>query len=574
MKPKFDKGGAVAVPENAPTSELSFADLGLRPELLAALQRRGYESPSPIQAQAIPTLLTSQDLLGRAATGTGKTAAFALPLLDRLGERNGSVRAIVLAPTRELAGQVADAVRDYGVELGTSVACLTGGTPIGPQLGELRARPTIVVGTPGRVIDHLRRGSLDLGSVDAVVLDEADEMLEMGFAEDIETILDATPAERQTVLFSATLPKRIRAIASKHLRDEVTVDVRRPSDDDAPSLVDHRVHVVAKRDKPAALGRILAADPPTAAIVFCKTRTDVDELTVAMNARGVRTEALHGGMDQDQRDRVLGRLRDETATLLIATDVAARGLDIDHLTHVVNVDLPSSSDIYTHRVGRVGRAGRKGVAISFATPRQIDLIGRMARETRFDLEVRPLPTLEEVDDARLRRLVVRLRHQLEVVEPETEDEHLNAIDAVRGRIGPHHSDTDLARAAIALLLEADEVDRTEIRDATPQPRGKGAKNRGPKRNDRGAKGKRSAASDGDRGWVYVGAGRAKGIRPGDLVGAIANETRIPGSDIGPIRITEHHSVVGVPESSVEDVVKRLAGATVKGKKVKTRRWTD
>ncbi len=557
---------------DAPNSnpEATFADLGLRPELLAALDRRGYETPSPIQTAAIPTLLLRRDLLGRAATGTGKTAAFALPLLDRT-HHTKTVQALVLAPTRELATQVAEAIRDYGAELGTHVSCLTGGSPIGPQLRSLKDRPAIVVGTPGRVMDHLRRGTLDLAQLDAVVLDEADEMLEMGFAEDIDAILGATPPDRQTILFSATLPRRIREIASTHLSDPETIDLRPQRGDDEPVLVDQRVHLVHKKDKPAALGRILAADPPSAAIVFCKTRTDVDELTVAMNGRNIRTEALHGGMDQAQRDRVLARLRDRTASLLIATDVAARGLDIDHLSHVVNFDLPTSPDVYTHRVGRVGRAGRRGVAISLATPRQRDLVDRIARSTRSDIPVAPLPTVADVEAAGVRRLGESLRELLDKPEAAA-----GTVEQIRTVVGSHHSDEDILRASLTLLLGSGSADVAEIEDASvTRPRRKDRTDRNGRKGPKSKAGRdRSRNADASPGWVYVGAGRNKGIRPGDLVGAIANETGLAGSEIGPIRITEHHSVVGVPEDAVDEVVARLGKTTVKGKKVKTRRWTD
>ena len=326
----------------------SFADLGLRAQLLEDLTSLGYEEPTPIQAEAIPKLLAGHDLLGQAATGTGKTAAFALPLLQALdsGPRGKAPSALVLVPTRELCMQVSQALHRYGRSLSVRVLPIYGGQPIVRQLRELERGVDIVVATPGRAVDHIQRRSLHLDAVRTVVLDEADEMLDMGFAEDLEAILDATPRERQTVLFSATLPARINSIARKHLTDPVRIEIARDvaSSGEAP-LVAQRAYVVARAHKAAALGRILDIESPTAAIIFCRTRAEVDELTESLNGRGYRSEPLHGGMDQGQRDKVMGRLRAGSAELLVATDVAARGLDIDHLTHVFNYDVPSRAGV-------------------------------------------------------------------------------------------------------------------------------------------------------------------------------------------------------------------------------------
>jgi len=329
-----------------PDATVSFADLGLKKKLLDALTSLGYEEPTPIQAEAIPYLLAGQDLLGQAATGTGKTAAFALPMLSALksGRRTRAPMGLVLVPTRELCIQVSQALHRYGRDLGVRVLPIYGGQPIGRQLRELHDGVDMVVATPGRAVDHLRRKTLDLSSVETVVLDEADEMLDMGFADDLEMILDATPAGRQTVLFSATMPTRLNSIARKHLTDPVRIQIERATTEAAAPLVEQRAYVVARAHKPAALGRILDVESPTAAIVFCRTRAEVESLTESLNGRGYRCEALHGGMDQHQRDRVMGRLRAGTAELLVATDVAARGLDIEQLTHVFNYDVPSAPE--------------------------------------------------------------------------------------------------------------------------------------------------------------------------------------------------------------------------------------
>lgn len=343
----------------AGTDEVNaFTELGLRAELLGALSALGYEEPTPIQREAIPPLLEGRDLLGQAATGTGKTAAFALPLLNLMTahRRGGDPVALVLVPTRELAVQVSEAFHRYGKDLGARVLPIYGGQPIGRQLRALDSGVDVVVATPGRALDHIARGTLRLGGLTTVVLDEADEMLDMGFAEDIEAILEHAPAQRQTVLFSATMPSRIDGMARQHLSDPVRIEIGReqPVAGEAPR-VRQSAYIVTRAHKPAALGRVLDVESPTAAIVFCRSREEVDRLTETMNGRGYRSEALHGGMSQEQRDRVMGRLRAGTADLLVATDVAARGLDVEQLTHVVNYDVPSAPESYVHRIGRVGR---------------------------------------------------------------------------------------------------------------------------------------------------------------------------------------------------------------------------
>ena len=380
--------------ENGPDG---FGVLGLRPELLRTLLALGYEEPTPIQAETIPPLLRGVDVLGQAATGTGKTAAFALPILQLItGGAKPSPMALVLVPTRELAIQVSEAIWRYGKELGAKVVPLYGGQPIYRQLQALDAGVHVVVATPGRAVDHIKRGTLPLGGVRVVVLDEADEMLDMGFAEDIEMILDATPKDRQTVLFSATMPSRIDSIARKHQRHPTRIQIARtPSLAGKSPLVRQSVYIVSRAHKAAALGRILDVEAPAAALVFCRTRIEVDQLTETLTARGYRAEALHGGMSQEQRDRVMGRLRNGHAELLIATDVAARGLDVDVLTHVVNYDVPSAPEAYVHRIGRVGRAGREGVAITLAEPR----------------EQRQLAQHRAADEAEDRRCEVALRRR-------------------------------------------------------------------------------------------------------------------------------------------------------------------
>src|SRR5215210_6638322 len=385
----------------------NFADLGLVPALLEALTALGYEEPTPIQQEAIPPLLAGRDLLGQAATGTGKTAAFALPLLQLYGAdppQPSRPLILVLVPTRELAMQVAEAFHRYGRSLGTSVLPIYGGAAFDQQIRGLRRGSHVVVATPGRALDHLRRGTLILSSLKAIVLDEADEMLDMGFAEEIDLILEGTPAERQMALFSATMPQRIARIAERHLQDPVRVAIAREKGRaGALPRVRQTAYLVPRAQKVTALGRVLDVESPTLALVFCRTRNEVDTLGETLAGRGYRVEALHGGMTQDQRDRVMKRTRGGNVDLLVATDVAARGLDIEQLSHVVNFDVPASPAAYVHRIGRTGRAGREGVAITLVEPREHRLIRNIEQLTKQRIEVSTVPT---VLDVRARRLDV------------------------------------------------------------------------------------------------------------------------------------------------------------------------
>ncbi len=551
---------------------MGFAGLGLRAELLHALDELGYEEPTPIQRETIPHLLGGQDLLGQAATGTGKTAAFALPALQLIDGRDASKPlALVLVPTRELAMQVSEAFFRYGKDLNAKCVPVYGGQPIYRQLQALDRGVHIVVGTPGRVIDHIGRGSLPLDAIRMVVLDEADEMLDMGFADDIESILEGIPHAHQTVLFSATMPPRINSIAKRYQNDPVKINVVRGDTKASAGKVRQCAYIVQRNHKPAALGRILDIESPGGALVFCRTRTEVDQLTETMNARGYRAEALHGGMDQAQRDRVMSRLRDGTAELLVATDVAARGLDVDTLTHVVNYDVPSAPESYVHRIGRVGRAGREGVAITLAEPREQRLLANIERLTKQPIQVVKVPSVADLRAAQLEQTVASIRESLSA---EDLDAYYPVLNALQGDA----NDKLIALAAIRLFheLAGNVVDETEIPDMTQRferrPDGEHP--------DRGAKGKFDSgprdprAKGGDTGFVYVSLGRAANIRPGDLAGAIANETGLVGREIGPNRITERFSVVGVPAKSVNTVIAALKGTTIKGKKPTVRPYTD
>jgi ATP-dependent RNA helicase DeaD len=544
----------------------TFEDLGLRPELLGALSALGYEEPTPIQQEAIPPLVEGRDLLGQAATGTGKTAAFALPILQRMTAHRTERPpvALVLVPTRELAVQVSEALHRYGRELGARVLPVYGGAPIVRQLRSLESGVDVVVATPGRALDLLNRGSLQLGEIATVVLDEADEMLDMGFAEDLEAILDETPETRQTVLFSATMPRRLDALARRHLSDPVRITIAREK---APAGEAPRVrqtaYVVPRAAKPAALGRILDIEAPTAAIVFCRTREEVDSLTETLNGRGYRAEALHGGMSQEQRDRVMGRLRGGTAELLVATDVAARGLDIDQLTHVVNYDVPSAPESYVHRIGRVGRAGREGVAITLAEPREHRMLKTIERVAGAPISVHTVPTVADLRNRRLQLTQAGLRESLL-----TDD-----LDRFRVVVETLTDEFDLMEVALAAIKLAHEAggaadDDEEIPQVTFRP------DSGKRPDARGARGdapRARRASGGPAARLFVGAGREAGIRPGDLVGAITGETGLTGRDIGAIEIHQRFALVEVPESAADEVIGALKSTMIKGRKATIRR---
>ena len=552
------------------TSPESFADLKLRPELLATLTDSGYEEPTPIQAAAIPVLIDGHDLLGQAATGTGKTAAFALPILQNLNTKSPSKNptALVLVPTRELALQVSQAFGTYGKKLGVRLVAVYGGAPVRHQIDALRRGVDVVIATPGRALDLANRKVLKLDDVVTVVLDEADEMLEMGFIEDIETILALTPPDRQTVLFSATMPKRIDKLASKHLNhhhQRVSIKSSERVDDELPR-VRQVAYSVTRANKSAALSRILDAEDPRAAIVFCRTRGGVDELAGLLTAQGYQAEALHGGLTQDQRDRVMGRLRTGATELLIATDVAARGLDVDLLTHVVNYDLPVSPEAYVHRIGRVGRAGREGTALSLVEPRERRLLASIEKLLGAKIPVEKIPTVHTVREMRLRRTQEAIESLLS--DPDAQER----IDQYRDILDEMFTEADaeeIALAAFALIHEtsqsggvADEVDFNIEESEFTQRQRKG---------DRSAKpGKKRERLSGPTTRVWLSLGRKAGITPGDVVGAITGEADLKGKDIGDISVHEMYSMVEVPSDKARKVVKQLQHVKIRGRKVVAR----
>ncbi|MEY4958373.1 MAG: hypothetical protein RL409_2630 [Gemmatimonadota bacterium] len=567
-------------------SETGFAALGLDPRIASALAALGYEEPTPVQRAAIPPLLEGRDVLAQAATGTGKTAAFALPLLSRVNTNaKGAERtsALILVPTRELAMQVAEAVHRYGKPMGVSALAVYGGSSMEMQVRALKRGVDVVIATPGRALDHIRRHTLQMTSLKTVVLDEADEMLDMGFAEDLEAILEATPKSRQTALFSATLPPRIASIAKRQLRNPVIVTIdREVVPDGEAARVRQVAYIVPRAHKMTALARVLDIEQPTSAIVFCRTRTEVDELSETLMARGLRADALHGGLSQDQRDRVMTKFRTKKTDLLIATDVAARGLDVKHVSHVVNFDVPADAESYVHRIGRTGRAGREGVAITLAEPREHRLLRNIERMTSQRIEIAQVPT---VDDLRAHRLELVRTTLRETIMEGGLDKFRSIVESLAGGFDV----MDIAAAAVKLFDANDATDEPDIPAVQPRPDdrssrdssrgrdGAGAREGGrPSRSGedeapRGAKAAKRSKPEWSVARLWVGAGRKLKMRPGDLVGAIANEVGIDASVIGAIQIADGYSTVEVPEEIAEDIITALRNTTIKGKKVLVRR---
>ncbi|MCX6539299.1 MAG: DEAD/DEAH box helicase [Acidobacteria bacterium] len=548
-----------------------FSSLGLAPKLVASVTALGYEEPTPIQREAIPLLREGHDLIGLAGTGTGKTAAFTLPILDRLAihttGKPAGARALVLVPTRELAMQVSEAIHKYAKGFPLTVVPLYGGAPMDQQIRALRRGADIVVATPGRALDHLRRQTLDLTALEVLVLDEADEMLDMGFADDIETIITQTPDTRQTALFAATMAPRIAAIAGKHLRNprRVTIAHEKRAAGKLPRIR-QTAYVVGRAQKMAALGRILDFENPKSAIVFCRTRIEVDELADTLNAHGFAAQALHGGMEQKQRDRVMQVFRKEQAEILVATDVAARGLDIEHVSHVINYDVPTSPEVYVNRIGRTGRIGRDGVAITLADQREYRFLRSVEALTRQKIDVLPLPSLADLRARRLDATREQLREQL--AKGGFEDAR-TIVEA----LAQDFDVFDVAAAAVTLVHEAAEstMPAAEIASAPARDRPRERDRGGDRAHPHVAKSRpRTSEHAGPMAVLFVGAGKAAGIRPGDLVGAITGEAGIPSHLLGAITIAETHALVEVPAALADPILIALRATKIRGQRVTVR----
>ncbi len=536
----------------------TFDDLGLSQTLLKTLHEVGYESPSPIQAATIPPLLADRDVVGLAQTGTGKTAAFALPILDRLDLSQKKPQALVLAPTRELALQVCEAFERYAAGLhGVKVLPVYGGQGYGVQLSALRRGVHIVVGTPGRIMDHLEKGTLDLTELRFLVLDEADEMLNMGFAEDVETILADTPESKNVALFSATMPAQIRRMSKKYLHDPLEITVKNKTTTSANTT--QRYLTVAYPQKIEALTRILEVESFEAMIVFVRTKNETETLAEKLRARGFSAMAINGDVPQVQRERTINQLKSGKLDILVATDVAARGLDVDRISHVVNYDIPTDTESYVHRIGRTGRAGRSGDAISFVTPRERYLLKSIEKATRQSLTPMQMPTTEDINSTRLSRFDDAITQAL------SSDELEFFRDVVAHYVREHDvPDADVA-AALAVVMQGGAPLLLEPEPERPARPERKPRADGPPR-DRGQGPSRGKGrSDVDMSTYRIEVGRRQKVEPRQIVGALANEGGLRSSDFGHIDIRPDHSLVELPANLSPDVWKRLRKTRISGK---------
>ncbi len=524
-----------------------FARLQLHPELVQTVNALGYTEPTPIQSAVIPVLMAGQDVTGQAKTGTGKTAAFALPMLNNLTLGADHVQALVLAPTRELAMQVAKAIREYGRDLGARVLAVYGGAPYPPQIRQLNQGVDIVVGTPGRLMDLMKRKVLDLSQVDMVVLDEADEMLSMGFIEDIETILGATPAVRQTALFSATLSPQVRRLANGYMHKPQAITIQ--SENMTVANIEQRYSLVNPRDKTAALTRLLEVEPTARAIVFVRTRADSTRVADELSERGFPAEALNGDMDQSARSRTLNRFRSGQVQVLVGTDVAARGLDIDEISHVFNYDLPTDPEVYVHRIGRTGRAGRSGIAISLVSNGERNYLRRIEGYTKQRLTESALPTIEEIESQRAGHLQEQLVTWIERGRGQRE----RAL--VETMMAEGYDPIDVATAALKLLSREQGQQAIEAISAVRTSKPQHDRSNAPaKRNGRPQRDDSRKAREAGMVRLTLNTGRNQGIRPNEVVSTLAYHGGIPGNAIGKINIHPQHTLVDVPEQFVGQIL--------------------
>jgi ATP-dependent RNA helicase DeaD len=539
--------------EQSPT----FSDLGLPDNLLSSLKALGYEAPSPIQAATIPALLDNRDLLGQAQTGTGKTAAFALPVLARLDPSAPKPQALVLAPTRELAIQVAEAFHRYAENVpGFHVLPIYGGQSYGPQLAGLRRGADVVVGTPGRIIDHLDKGTLDLSHLTTLVLDEADEMLRMGFIDDVERVLSLMPNDCQIALFSATMPAAIRRIAQKYLKDPEEVTIK--SKTTTAATIRQRYWLVGGLHKLDALTRILEVESFDAMIVFARTRLATEDLANRLSARGFSAAALNGDVPQSQREQFVERLKNGELDILVATDVAARGLDVERISHVVNYDIPYDTEAYVHRIGRTGRAGRSGEAILFVAPRERGMLRAIERATRQPIEPMGVPSVADVNEQRVVRFKAAVANALETEELDIYREVAQACQQETGA-----EMVDIAAALARLLRGGDDL---LLSEREPEPPRREFRDRPAQagREDRPPRAPRSQADDSDKRSYRIEVGHVHGVRPGNIVGAIANEANLGSGQIGRVSIQQNFSLVDLPADLSQDVLDHLGQVRVAG----------
>lgn len=547
--------------ETAEHETTTFADLGLGDRILKALKDVGYESPSAIQAQTIPHLLEGRDVMGLAQTGTGKTAAFALPILDQLDLSQKTPQALVLAPTRELALQVCEAFEKYAANLrGVSVLPVYGGQGYGVQLSALRRGVHIVVGTPGRIMDHLEKGTLDLTELRFLVLDEADEMLNMGFAEDVETILADTPADKQVALFSATMPSQIKRLSTKYLNDPVSIAIERKTR--TAENIRQRYLISSYPQKVDALTRILEVENFEGMIVFVRTKSETELLAEKLRARGYSAAAISGDVQQAQRERTVNQLKAGKLDILVATDVAARGLDVERISHVVNYDIPTDTEAYVHRIGRTGRAGRSGDAISFITPRERYLLKHIEKATRSTLEQMQLPSVDAVNETRLARFDDLITAALESPQ----------IEFFRDVVGHYIREHDVPEADVAAALAiALQGDTPLLLEPEPEPERRPRREyddrddrRGGDRGDRGPR-ERGPRTGGNFQAYKIQVGKRHRVEPRQIVGALANEGGLDRRDFGKITIRPDYSIVELPARLTDEQWERLKNTRISGK---------
>lgn len=566
-------------------ADSTFAELGLRDSLVATLTTLGYEVPTPIQQRTIPVLLAGRDVIGQAQTGTGKTAAFALPLLEKIDPNSRLTQALVLTPTRELAVQVADAVHSYahGME-GISVLAVYGGAPIVPQIKRLERGVQIVVGTPGRLIDVLDRKSLRLDAIRMIVVDEADEMLKMGFIDDVEKLLAASPPSRQIALFSATMPAGVVRVAERHLADAERIHIERKSV--APPDIEQRFLNVSEGQKLEALTQILELEENEAVLVFRRTKTGAAELAERLEGRGFAALAMHGDMKQSERESVIRRLRARQVEIVVATDVAARGLDVEQISHVINYDVPNDVEAYVHRIGRTGRAGRSGVAILFITPRERKMMREIERFTGSSIKPMKVPTRADVAARRVTQLKETIRKTIadgdldlyvELVEQLVEEgmHDITEIAAAAARLASvarpiaAEAETERRESAEPQSARPAAYERPARTAMRPHPTAPRTSTYGDATRTTADRGTRSAA-DAGKVRLRMDVGKRDGVRPADVVGSIANEAGIAGRDIGPIDIGDDVTYVSVPAESADLVISKVAGAQFRGHAVNLR----
>jgi ATP-dependent RNA helicase DeaD len=558
------------------STAISFADMGLPQPLLQSLSELGYETPSPIQASSIPILMEGRDLLGQAQTGTGKTAAFALPMLARLDPNKHYPQLLVLAPTRELAIQVAEAFQRYSRNMGFSVLPIYGGQSYTNQLKQLKRGAQIIVGTPGRVMDHINRGTLVLTQLEALVLDEADEMLRMGFIDDVEWILKHTPEKRQIALFSATMPKEIRKVANTYLNNPAHVQIETKTS--TASTIRQRYSLVNNNQKLHAFARILEVENFDAVIVFVRTKLATVDVAEKLSARGYRTQALNGDIPQNQREQAIDKMKRGKLDILVATDVAARGLDIERISHVVNFDIPLDTESYVHRIGRTGRAGRAGEAILFVTPRERRLLSAIERATKSPIEPMEIPSANDINVKRATDFKQLIKDTID----KADLDRFNQLVTELMQEGDYAAETIAASLAhIAQsnkpLFETEtefkpaqrEFDRDDRSSRNERSRGKpnarDSRDSNSSESRERSKRRKGPHKPEDMHTYRIQIGRNDGVKPGNIVGAIANEADLDSKNIGHIKINDDHSTVDLPKTLPKAMIKKLQKAYVCGK---------